>query len=154
MFVFVAGRQRGKTRALAEWFLENPQRRAVIVLNLKMKEHLWRVITDQLPQLPGYFRDRIIPVDQWGNGSQRGQLFELAVDDLDQVLAQLLYLRHVSTQLTFVTINGTQVPQIKPIWHDTVDGEEVSTQGEINGRRAIEPRSNDDGRLARGPWRS
>lgn len=113
MFVYVAGRQQGKTLATVRWLLEKPQHRAILVSNAKRKDHIMRTLQQLGPiRDRSYWSFRIIVVQQldaFRDIDPRGIAQELAIDDLDEVLKAVF-----GSRVDFATVNAT--PLLAGTW--------------------------------------
>lgn len=111
MFVLVSGRQGGKTYAICQWLLEDPNNRIIVVINRQRAIHLAELANRMCrgAMTSKELLERIVTPAQMEIGSQRGLTMKLyAIDNAEAFLAYFIRM-HTSNVLEFVTFNGTIV---------------------------------------------
>ena len=127
MFVVVAGRGQGKTQAIVNWWLEDPQKRIVLVSDSHRREHL----ADRIGEACNYsMRKRdvwesifVVSHDlvEYLRGSFRfGSRTQVAIDNAEEILATVF---HAPVEL--LTFNATLIAPPSTAPNDYIDGEEV-----------------------------
>jgi len=131
MIVVTGGRRSGKTSAVIRWLLEDPQYRAVAVLNHERRQHLRAMLREVVPHInPTNFR--ILTVQELygfmvAPNQQRGDIHEIAIDDAEEVLKQLF-----GARVGFMAMTATWIP-LGAVEPDRVRAE-VVTDHQIDDR--------------------
>jgi hypothetical protein len=137
MIVLTGGRRSGKTAAIIRWLLEDPQRRAVVVTDARMRDHILYRLQDTLPSYD--WRHQVITANDYARyqrGGGHSPYTELAFDDLEKIL-EIMFGAHAE----MATVNATWIP-LGPIVH-TVKAEVVDNDRDIRSTDERAPREQD-----------
>jgi hypothetical protein len=139
VIIYGAGRGLGKTNAVVNWLMEDPQARVILVSQLQRKHHLLRLIGQRTnyTSSKAFWDAKIIVANNDLDYLLRGRRFharEVAVDDFQEVFRSL-----VGIPIGLVTCNATVIKE--PTFDDTVDGDIIDAEFDENNpwdRKEIE----------------
>lgn len=108
MFAYISGRRMGKTEAVVNWLLADPERRTIIVANRQRQQHIVSTIGRKVrySRGKGYWLERVVIFDLRYNQMRGRYPGEVAIDDLDEVL-QLIFQPGLANSVTFITMTAT-----------------------------------------------